>query len=122
MTDSDPADALSARIQRSIGEDTPVGLLTIVQATNVDAAGRLADMMRPVAAASRGEPGNLLSTIGRGDDGLTFDLHDRWRSLAAVQEHQRSDHFRATIEQFGRLTHEADIRVLSIVDDLPEKS
>lgn len=43
-------------------------------------------------------------------------------SLAAVQEHQRSDHFRATIEQFGRLTHEADIRVLSIVDDLPEKS
>lgn len=78
MTDSDPADALSARIQRSIGEDTPVGLLTIVQATNVDAADRLADMMRPVAAASRGEPGNLLSTIGRGDDGLTFDLHDRW--------------------------------------------
>ena len=28
MTERDPADALSARIQRSTGEDTPFGLLT----------------------------------------------------------------------------------------------
>jgi hypothetical protein len=39
-----------------------------------------------------------------------------------VHGHQRSDHFRATVVEFGRLIHEADIRVLSTVDDRPEKS
>jgi quinol monooxygenase YgiN len=94
----------------------------LVHAYPATAADRLADMRRHVAAASRSEPGNLPYTVSRGGDRLRFYLHDRGRASAAVHGHQRSDHFRATVVEFGRLIHEADIRVLSTVDDRPEKS
>ena len=60
MTDRDHGDELSARIERAVAPDMPFGLLTIVQATDGEAAERLAVMMRGVAAALRLEPGNLL--------------------------------------------------------------
>lgn len=122
MTDRDHGDELSARIERAVAPDMPFGLLTIVQATDGEAAERLAVMMRGVAAALRLEPGNLLYTVNRDDDGLTFYLHDRGKSLAAVHEHQETKHFRDTIEEFGRLTGDPEIHVLSIIDDLLEKS
>lgn len=118
MTEHDPGNDLPARIRRSIGENSPFGLLTIVQAKDSQAADRLAELLQAVAAPSRAELGNLLYTVSRGEDGLTFYLHDRWASLAAVARHEQSEHFRSSINEFGALTapETADIHVLKIID------
>ena len=125
MTDRDHGDELSARIAEILGRarrhtdkaDMPFGLLTIVQATDGEAAERLAVMMRGVAAALRLEPGNLLYTVNRDDDGLTFYLHDRGKSLAAVHEHQETKHFRDTIEEFDILARILEPNAIALRDD-----
>lgn len=69
--------------------------------------------------APRAEPGNLLYNVSRGEDGLTFYLHDRWASIAAVAEHEQSAHFRSSIKEFGALIDpgSAVIDVLKIIDN-----
>lgn len=77
-------------------------------------------ILRELAVAIRGEPGNVQFTVLRShDDPEEFLLYEIYKSAEAFRDHQLTDHFKKLVlERAVPLLGTRERRAYSIVDDI----